>query len=103
MAQQKIRALRFRTLAQLIIAVIGHNSTPTEAVSNFRIHHQAWPDILYREKVRSRESTFRALSKMGYKIKEKDEPIGDIHGVFRQNGEYCAVSDYRREGRSLAY
>jgi gamma-glutamyltranspeptidase/glutathione hydrolase len=90
-------------LAQLIIAVLGHNSPPHETVRQLRIHHQAWPDILYQEKDEARKATFRALSKMGYDIKEKDEPIGDIHGIFAKDGEYCAVCDYRREGRAMAY
>ena len=55
-------------------------------------------DILYKEKNMESEAAFRRLSKMGYDIKEKDEPIGDVHGIFAGDGEYCAVSDFRREG-----
>ncbi len=91
------------TIALLILTVLGHNRYPPEAVSRARIHHQAWPDILYKEKDTESEAAFKSLLKMGYDIKAKDEPIGDIHGIFAHDGEYCAVSDFRREGCAIAY
>ena len=39
---------------------------------------------------------------MGYTLKDKQELISDIQGVFRRGDQYLAVSDYRREGQALA-
>jgi gamma-glutamyltranspeptidase len=66
-----------------------------------RLHHQGWPDVLYRESRSPGEEVLTKLSHMGYRIEEKNEPIGDVHALFRSGEEYTAVSDTRREGQAL--
>ncbi len=75
-----------------------------EIVNGGRIHHQAWPDVLYIEKNKFSDSFIKEMSEKGYSVKYKDEPIGDIHAIFRNDEDdvYIGVSDYRREGFSYS-
>ncbi len=90
------------SLAMILLLIIGNNTDPPDAVQNGRIHHQAWPDILYKEIDGLPDDIIKALSHKGYTIQDKNEPIGDINGIFRSGDEYTAVSDYRREGYALS-
>lgn len=90
------------SLAMILLLIIGNNTDPPDAVQNGRIHHQAWPDILYKEIDGLPDDIIKALSRKGYTIQDKNEPIGDINGIFRSGDEYTAVSDYRREGYALS-
>ncbi len=78
--------------------------SPEKAVSSGRIHHQAWPDELYLEKDKFPASFAEEMARRGYRIEFKNEPIGDVHAVFRssEEGVYTGISDYRREGMSMA-
>ena len=71
-------------------------------VEKGRIHHQAWPDILYLEKGYFPEKMVNSFKELGYKVKFKDEPIGDIHAIFRDKNNYVGISDYRREGLTMS-
>jgi gamma-glutamyltranspeptidase/glutathione hydrolase len=89
------------TLASVLLAVIAHGTEPADTVLRGRLHHQGWPDVLYRESRSPGEEVLTKLSHMGYRIEEKNEPIGDVHALFRSGEEYTAVSDTRREGQAL--
>ncbi len=91
------------TLAFVLIATIVHGMSPEEAVQKSRLHHQGWPDALSHEAAPLDPELLSGLSARGYAIQNKDELIGDVHGVFAVGDEYRAVSDYRREGYALAY
>ncbi len=85
-------------LSTIILSIMYSGIKPEDAVSAGRIHHQAWPDVLYREGERNLRERLKPLEKMGYTVKEKNEPIGDVHGIFRREDGFLAVSDLRREG-----
>ncbi len=86
------------TLAMILLTVLQYGIHPPDSVEEGRIHHQAWPDLLYTESNNKLLRSLDPLVARGYIIEEKNEPIGDVHGIFRINDEYLAVSDYRREG-----
>jgi gamma-glutamyltranspeptidase len=75
---------------------------PWQAVEMGRLHHQAWPDVLFKEPDGLDADTVSELKKMGYDVREKNEPIGDVHGIWKSSGDYIAVSDYRREGYAMS-
>jgi len=91
------------TLAMIILSVLGHGINPSKMIQHNRIHHQAWPDIFYKEKYGLSKDIIEELKENGYHIEDKGEPIGDVHGIFKINDDYIAISDYRREGYSSAY
>ncbi len=91
------------TLALVLTSLLVHKKTPLEAVQTHRLHHQAWPDVLYKEATIFAESLLQELQKKNYSLKEKNELIGDVHGVFRSPEGFTGISDYRREGFALGY
>ena len=90
------------TIAAVVLSVLGGTS-PQEAVDMARIHHQGLPDTLYKERMGLDTAAVEELRRLGYKVENRNEPIGDVHGVFISGGEYVAVSDKRREGHSGGY
>ncbi len=90
------------TLATALAARLGHGLDPAAIVQAGRMHHQAWPDVLYEETGTVPKEMVAAMAAMGYEVKDKHELICDLHGVFRDGDEVTAVSDYRREGLALA-
>lgn len=91
------------TLANILLASLLHGVDPESLVRASRLHHQGWPDTLSHEPGFDRPELLSALAGMGYALKDKHELIADVHGVFRRGDQYLAVSDYRREGKALAY
>jgi gamma-glutamyltranspeptidase/glutathione hydrolase len=91
------------TLATMLTATLVHGVDPEPLIRASRLHHQGWPDVLSHEPGFDRPDLLAALEEMGYTLKDKQELISDVHGVFRRGEEVLAVSDYRREGKALAY
>jgi gamma-glutamyltranspeptidase/glutathione hydrolase len=85
------------TVAAIIFSVLA-GIAPEEAVNMARIHHQGLPDTLYKEKEGIASTAVDELEHLGYRVEDRNEPIGDVHGLFRVDGEWVAVSDRRREG-----
>lgn len=90
------------TLSMILLSVLGSGVDPLDAVREGRIHHQGWPDVLYRERDKALARRLHPLKGKGYKIEQKNEPIGDVHAVFRRGDGYLTVSDNRREGHAAA-
>ncbi|UCB47379.1 MAG: gamma-glutamyltransferase [Spirochaetota bacterium] len=91
------------TITSIILAILGHGVDPVRAVEAVRIHHQAWPDTLFKEEAGIVPEILEMLKRYGYSVEDRKEPIGDVHAIFKENDDYVAVSDYRREGHALAY
>ena len=89
-------------MAHILTANLFHGQSPEAAIGADRLHHQGWPDALSHEPEFDRPELLAALAGMGYPLKDKHELIGDVHGVWRQDGQCLAVSDHRREGKALA-
>jgi gamma-glutamyltranspeptidase/glutathione hydrolase len=90
------------TLTMILLLTLCCGVHPRRAVEMGRLHHQAWPDVLFRESDGLDNDTVLNLNKMGYDVKEKNEPIGDVHGIWKSGGNYIALSDYRREGCAMS-
>jgi gamma-glutamyltranspeptidase/glutathione hydrolase len=90
------------TLAAVILSILC-KTTPEAAVKGGRIHHQGYPDVLYKEANGLPVETVGTLRRYGYSVEDKNEPIGDVHGIFREEGCLIAVSDHRREGYAAAF
>jgi gamma-glutamyltranspeptidase/glutathione hydrolase len=90
------------TLAMIILSHVGAGIDPVTCIEKMRVHHQGWPDVLYIEPCAEVPAEIRALRSKGYKIEQKKEPIGDVHGIFKTDEGYTGVSDYRREGYALS-
>jgi gamma-glutamyltranspeptidase/glutathione hydrolase len=90
------------SLAAILLAVLCSEVFPPQSCVEGRTHHQAWPDLLYRERDSQLIEKLAKFESRGYKVKERNEPIGDIHGIFKYGDDYIAVSDYRREGAAEA-
>jgi gamma-glutamyltranspeptidase/glutathione hydrolase len=80
----------------------GGRPDPASLVRMERLHHQGWPDVLYHEPGTGLGRLLDRMRDMGYRVRERAEPISDVHGIFRQDGEWLAVSDFRREGQAAA-
>jgi gamma-glutamyltranspeptidase / glutathione hydrolase len=90
------------TLAEVVLDVMLGGANPVAAIEAPRLHHQGWPDVLYHEPGPGRPDLLQALSAMGYAVKDKQETIADVQGVFADGDGWRAVSDPRREGRAAA-
>ena len=86
------------SLAMIILSSIEYQIKPSTLIQRGRIHHQGWPDILYKEIDGLERIIIDELSEKGYHIQDKNEPIGDVHAIFKTDTDFTAVSDYRREG-----
>ena len=86
------------SIAAVLFSVLAHGVDPQVSIGEGRTHHQAWPDTLFREDDKPLKEKVDVLTAKGYTIEQRHEPIGDMHGVFRDKGGYIAISDYRREG-----
>jgi len=89
------------TLAIILMAFYNGVAFP-EAVKTGRVHHQALPDRLMKEIKGLPEKVIEELIMKGYEIKDKDELIGDVHGILVTEDGCIAVSDFRREGYASA-
>jgi gamma-glutamyltranspeptidase/glutathione hydrolase len=90
-------------LAAILFSVLIHGMDPSRALGLARVHHQAWPDVLNGERDEELLEKLVQLKSMGYIIRERDEPIGDMHAVVKGDGRWLGISDYRREGFAAAY
>ena len=90
------------SIAGVLFSVLAHGVNPGVSIGEGRIHHQAWPDTLFREDDKPLITKIDTLAAKGYTIEQRHEPIGDMHAVFRGHNGYTAISDYRREGAAGA-
>jgi len=91
------------SLASILFAVLVHDIDPAVSIGEGRVHHQAWPDVLYGEQDAALFDKLVHLEAKGYIIEERGEPIGDMHAVFKKREQCMGISDYRREGFAAVY
>lgn len=89
-------------LGTILAATLMHRVPAAQAVKTARLHHQGWPDKYSHEPGFPDAALLQTLEAMGYHVKDKQELISDIQGVFREEGGYRAISDWRREGKAMA-
>ncbi len=88
---------------QCITNVIDFKMSMKQAVHSRRFHSQWSPDILYIERYGFKPNVLKALTKMGHKIKER-ENIGAVEAILvLKNGQYEGVADNRSDDTVLGF
>ena len=90
------------SMGSLLAATLIHGVDPAVAIKARRLHCQGWPDKIAHEAGFDDPELLAALTAKGYTVKDKQELISDIQGVFVDGNELLAISDWRREGRAMA-
>ena len=95
------------SVAQVILNVIDHHMSFADAMSEPRIHHQAWPDMLHYEPNGLSFATVDSLRAMGHRIEAAPfEPggfIGRVILVGRVADGWEGVVDPRTSGGAAGY
>jgi gamma-glutamyltranspeptidase/glutathione hydrolase len=95
------------SVSQVIVNVIDHHMSYADAMSEPRIHHQAWPDELRYEPNGLSFATVDSLRTMGHKIEAATFSPGGYVGrvimVGRVEGGWEGVVDPRTGGGSAGY
>jgi gamma-glutamyltranspeptidase/glutathione hydrolase len=95
------------SVAQVILNVIDHHMSYGEAMSEPRVHHQAWPDVLHYEPNGLSAATVDSLRTMGHRIEvapyESGGFIGRVILVGRVADGWEAVVDPRSSGGAAGY
>ena len=95
------------SVAQVILNVIDHHLSLDEAMSEPRIHHQAWPDKMSYEPNGLSFATVDSLRAMGHRIEAAPfEPggfVGRVILVGRVADGWEGVVDPRTSGGAAGY
>ena len=89
-------------VAQVILDVIEHHMTLTDAVRAPRMHHQSLPDEIRVERGGFADATLAHLRAMGHRIAERDK-IADLNAVMRVPGGWQGVTEPRSSGEAEGY
>ncbi|MCF6253845.1 MAG: gamma-glutamyltransferase, partial [Thiomicrorhabdus sp.] len=84
---------------QTIVNVIEEGMTAQQAVNATRVHHQLLPKDQISYNPELPQETKEALKLMGYQLK-KNNYMGDVQLIVKQDGKIAATSDVRGRGVS---
>ncbi|MEE8479398.1 MAG: gamma-glutamyltransferase [Candidatus Neomarinimicrobiota bacterium] len=90
------------TVLQVILNIIEHDMTITEAVSAPRVHSQWLPDVIMSELETMPDSIQKDLEFRGHKIISRDD-IGSANGILINKGMYYGGPDPRWENAVVGY
>ncbi|MCY3884221.1 MAG: gamma-glutamyltransferase [Gammaproteobacteria bacterium] len=85
------------TVLQIVVNVIDHGMSISEAVTHPRFHHQWMPDAITVETGGFEEETADQLRSMGHEIRER-RAIGDANTAGWSEDSIIGVSDPRNQG-----
>jgi gamma-glutamyltranspeptidase / glutathione hydrolase len=93
------------TVLQVILNVIDHSMTVTQAVNAARVHHQWYPDTLYYEHKSLSKSVVKDLKGRGYNVGERLGSQGRVEAILvdRKNGIVYGATDPRGHGAVAGY
>lgn len=93
------------TVFQVILNVLDHGMTVTEAVAAPRFHHQWQPNVIRLEDNVFSPDVIEQLRSMGHQgLMASNFRIGDAHSIMvLDDGRYEATSDPRGDGGASAY
>jgi gamma-glutamyltranspeptidase/glutathione hydrolase len=92
------------TVLQVLVNVIDHGMTLSEAVSSPRFHHQWIPDSITVEADSFSAGTLDALRKKGHlDIRPARYGLGDANSIMRVDGVLHGVEDPRTQGGAAGY
>lgn len=85
------------TVLQIVVNVVDHGMSISDAVSQPRFHHQWMPDAITLESDGFENATVDQLRKMGHEVRER-RTIGDANTVGWNDDSITGVSDPRNAG-----
>jgi gamma-glutamyltranspeptidase/glutathione hydrolase len=85
------------TVLQVLLNRYEFEFSPEKAVSAPRFHRQDRPPTLRYESGRLGRLTLKAIQKLGQPTRSVTS-IGDVNAIFRDDNEWSAVADPRRQG-----
>jgi gamma-glutamyltranspeptidase/glutathione hydrolase len=87
---------------QVISDVIDQGMALEGAVAAPRLHHQAFPDLLYLERDGFVQSSIDSLVSMGHKVSFWSYKT-DVNAIARATAGWLGVADPRRGGGAVGY
>jgi gamma-glutamyltranspeptidase/glutathione hydrolase len=93
------------TVLQVILNVVDHGMSLTEAVDAPRVHHQWLPDSVDYEPYGLAPDVKSALERMGHVFRAKPRTLGEVHAIMIEDstGIRLGASDPRLNGRAVGY
>ncbi len=96
------------TVLQMVVNVVDHEMTATQAVAAPRLHHQWMPDELLVEPFGLSPDVVKALEGRGHKVVFRGKPgrpqyQGDGHLILRAGDVWHGAADPRHEGRAAGW
>jgi gamma-glutamyltranspeptidase/glutathione hydrolase len=89
--------------AQIILDVIDHRMSLSDAMSAPRIHHQALPDSIRVETGGIRPAVLARLREMGHHVYELRSGIASASSIMRVKGGYEGMDDPRSRGGASGF
>ncbi|MEX2180505.1 MAG: gamma-glutamyltransferase [Gemmatimonadaceae bacterium] len=87
---------------QVILNVIEHGMTLTDAMRAPRMHHQALPDSIRHEEQGFDRRTLRRLRRMGHRLSTR-QGIANVNAIMRVPGGWHGVHEPRGSGGAVGY
>ncbi len=87
---------------QVILNVIEHGMSLTDAMRAPRMHHQALPDAIRHESQGFERKTLRKLRRMGHTLTAQ-QGIANVNAVMRVPGGWQGVNEPRGAGGAVGY
>jgi gamma-glutamyltranspeptidase/glutathione hydrolase len=91
------------SVTQVIVNVLDHHMSLSDAVAVTRVHHQALPDVINYERGGLLPAAVAALRTMGHQLAERSGYSGDIAAIERRGSVWMGVPDPRRGGGAAGY
>jgi len=87
---------------QVISDVVDQGMSLAEAVGAPRLHHQAWPDVVFLERNGFEQAAIDSLEAMGHKVETWTYKT-EVNAVARTAAGWVGVADPRRGGGAAGY
>jgi len=91
------------SVTQVILNLLDHHMSLSDAVAVTRVHHQALPDVINYERGGLLSAVVAALKAMGHQVDERSGYSGDIAAIERRGSVWIGVPDPRRGGGAAGY
>jgi gamma-glutamyltranspeptidase/glutathione hydrolase len=93
------------TVLQVIVNVIDHGMSLSNAVGMPRFHHQWMPDAVIYEPFAFSPDTLKLLREEGHTLRELtwDRGLGDANSAMRVDKDLLGVADPRNEGAAVGF
>ena len=96
------------TVLQIVVNVIDHRMTVTQAVAAPRIHHQWMPDRLDVEPFGLAPEVIQGLRDRGHRVAVRGAPgrpsyQGDAQVIGRAGKQWAGAADPRKDGCAIGY